>query len=291
MRMGHIHRPVYRISVADSRRAPTGKFIEHIGTYDPHLDKLGHKMLRLNVARAKYWIAHGAQPSSVVARLLSRFHLLPVPPQRQLALVDPLVFKVLAGEDVRPELFAQTRARQTAELNGNPAVLVHPVSLGNRRQKELTPERIEQVKRQSPWKLQTFPFDYNPTTKTMAAWNQARLFHQPDPLDGVIDLGGRHPDEIEFEAEQAEEEAEERKREAEEARLLEEEARQALAKSAKEAGRQEVDAEGADAQTATVDDASTPSEADLKSETAATTIDIEAESATTTPIDDASKKQ
>lgn len=46
MRMGNKHRPVYRISVADSRRVPTGKFIEHIGTYDPHLDKMGNKMVR-----------------------------------------------------------------------------------------------------------------------------------------------------------------------------------------------------------------------------------------------------
>lgn len=45
MRMGNIHKPVYRISVADSRRAPTGKFIEHIGTYNPHLDKMGNKMV------------------------------------------------------------------------------------------------------------------------------------------------------------------------------------------------------------------------------------------------------
>lgn len=116
----------------------------------------------------------GGQPSSIVARLLSRFHLLPVPPQRQLALVDPLVFKVLAGEDVRPELHAQgSLAQQVVD-----GVAIHPPTLGNRRQKELTPQRIEQLKKQAPWKLQSFPFDYQPTSSTMAAWKQARLFHQ-----------------------------------------------------------------------------------------------------------------
>lgn len=118
----------------------------------------------------------GCQPSPVVARLLSRFHLLPVPPQRQLALVDPLVLKALAGEDIRPELEAQGNMKHE-EING---VRVHPAALQNRRMKELTPKRIEQLKKQAPWKLQSFPFDYQPTQATMAAWKQARLFHKVD---------------------------------------------------------------------------------------------------------------
>jgi len=45
MRMGTTHNPVYRISVGDSRKAPTAKFIEHIGTYNPRPDKMGHKQV------------------------------------------------------------------------------------------------------------------------------------------------------------------------------------------------------------------------------------------------------
>lgn len=180
MRMGTTHRPIYRISVADSRRAPTGKFIEHIGTYDPHLDKMGNKMLRLNVARAKYWIAQGCQPSSVVARLLSRFHLLPLPPQRNTVVTGPLLHKVLAGEDVRP--YVPKPGEHPAEALKQP--MAHEQK-SNRWAKELTPERIEQVKQQAPWKLQAFPFQAAPTEATMQAWAQARQFHKHLPVVSV----------------------------------------------------------------------------------------------------------
>ena len=45
MRMGTTHHPVYRISIGDSRKRPTAKFIEHIGTYNPTPDKMGHKQV------------------------------------------------------------------------------------------------------------------------------------------------------------------------------------------------------------------------------------------------------
>jgi small subunit ribosomal protein S16 len=48
MRMGTTHHPVYRISIGDSRKRPTAKFIEHIGTYNPTPDKMGHKQVRPN---------------------------------------------------------------------------------------------------------------------------------------------------------------------------------------------------------------------------------------------------
>src|SRR3712207_1975892 len=72
--------------------------------------------LRLNVARAKYWLAMGCQPSSAIARLLSRFHLLPLPPQRIPVPTGPLLHRVLAGEDVREEVRkAQGLAEQKAD--------------------------------------------------------------------------------------------------------------------------------------------------------------------------------
>jgi len=119
MRMGTTHNPVYRISVGDSRKRPTAKFIEHIGTYNPKPDKMGHKQLRLNVARAKYWIAMGVQPSSMVARLLSRFHLLPVPPSRITVPTGTLLHRVLAGEDIRDVMqLREKQARHAASLTG-----------------------------------------------------------------------------------------------------------------------------------------------------------------------------
>ncbi len=49
----------------------------------------------------KYWIGVGAQPSEVVARLLSRFHLIPTAPSRINIPTSPLLHMVLAGQDVR----------------------------------------------------------------------------------------------------------------------------------------------------------------------------------------------
>lgn len=68
-RMGQIHAPFYRVIVADSRSPRNGRFIEEIGTYDPMAD--GEK-IKIDVERAKYWIANGAQPTDTVRGLLKK---------------------------------------------------------------------------------------------------------------------------------------------------------------------------------------------------------------------------
>ena len=66
-RMGQKKAPFYRIIVADSRSPRDGKFIEEIGTYDPNKNPSEFK---LNEELAKKWLANGAQPTEVVAKLL-----------------------------------------------------------------------------------------------------------------------------------------------------------------------------------------------------------------------------
>ena len=68
-RTGIKHSPCYRVSVADSRRAATGKSIEIIGHYHP-LDK--DKRLHLNTDRYDYWLQKGAQPSLTVKNLYKK---------------------------------------------------------------------------------------------------------------------------------------------------------------------------------------------------------------------------
>jgi small subunit ribosomal protein S16 len=68
-REGTTNRPYYKVVVADSRSPRDGKFIEIIGTYDPK--KPGHNTT-LQVERAEYWIARGAQPSDTVRSLLKK---------------------------------------------------------------------------------------------------------------------------------------------------------------------------------------------------------------------------
>ena len=68
-RMGAKKAPYYRIVVADSRSPRDGRFIEEIGMYDPMAD--GEK-IKVDMERAKYWIANGAQPTDTVRGLLKR---------------------------------------------------------------------------------------------------------------------------------------------------------------------------------------------------------------------------
>jgi len=68
-REGAKNRPYYKVVVADSRSPRDGKFIEIIGSYDPK--KPGHKST-LQIERAEYWIARGAQPSDTVRSLLKK---------------------------------------------------------------------------------------------------------------------------------------------------------------------------------------------------------------------------
>ena len=66
-RMGQKKAPFYRIIIADSRSPRDGKFIEEIGTYDPNKNPSEFKV---NEELAKKWLANGAQPTEVVAKIL-----------------------------------------------------------------------------------------------------------------------------------------------------------------------------------------------------------------------------
>ena len=68
-RMGAKKAPYYRVVVADSRCPRDGRFIEEIGTYDPMAD--GEK-IKVDLERAKYWIANGAQPTDTLRGLLNK---------------------------------------------------------------------------------------------------------------------------------------------------------------------------------------------------------------------------
>ena len=68
-RMGAKKAPYYRVIVADSRSPRDGRFIEELGTYDPMAEG---QNLKIDVERAKYWIANGAQPTDTVRGLLKK---------------------------------------------------------------------------------------------------------------------------------------------------------------------------------------------------------------------------
>lgn len=68
-RMGAKKRPSYRIVAADSRSPRDGRFIETIGLYDPLTEPA---TVRVDVERARHWLAVGAQPTETVRDLLRR---------------------------------------------------------------------------------------------------------------------------------------------------------------------------------------------------------------------------
>ena len=73
-RVGATKQPTYRVVVADSRAARDGQAIDTIGHYNPRTEPIE---LNIDEAKAKEWLAKGAQPSDTVARLFRRAGVLP----------------------------------------------------------------------------------------------------------------------------------------------------------------------------------------------------------------------
>jgi small subunit ribosomal protein S16 len=68
-RGGAKKRPFYHITVADSRNARDGRFIERVGFFNP-VARGQEERLRVNLERVEYWVGKGAQTSERVAQLL-----------------------------------------------------------------------------------------------------------------------------------------------------------------------------------------------------------------------------
>ena len=78
-RGGTKKRPVYKVVIADSRRARDGRFIEKVGFFNPLLPKDKKERVGLEAERIKYWLGQGAQPTTRVARILGENELMPMP--------------------------------------------------------------------------------------------------------------------------------------------------------------------------------------------------------------------
>ncbi|XOQ43952.1 MAG: 30S ribosomal protein S16 [Clostridium sp.] len=72
-RMGAKKAPFYRIVVADSRFPRDGRFIEEIGYYNPLEEP---SVVKVDVEKAKTWIANGAQPTDTVKALFKKHGVL-----------------------------------------------------------------------------------------------------------------------------------------------------------------------------------------------------------------------
>src|SRR5579872_1395192 len=70
-RGGTKKRPHYSIVIADSRSPRDGRFIEKIGFYNPLLPREHADRVKLDLEKAKAWLAKGATASDRVHRFLS----------------------------------------------------------------------------------------------------------------------------------------------------------------------------------------------------------------------------
>lgn len=68
-RGGSKKRPFYHLTVADSRNARNGRFIERVGFFNP-IARGQEERLRVDQERVSYWLGQGAQASERVAQLL-----------------------------------------------------------------------------------------------------------------------------------------------------------------------------------------------------------------------------
>ncbi|QFG03631.1 30S ribosomal protein S16 [Tepidiforma bonchosmolovskayae] len=61
--------PLYRVVVANSPDRRDGRFIETLGSYDPHQDP---PRVTIDADRAREWLSKGAQPSEAAEKILVR---------------------------------------------------------------------------------------------------------------------------------------------------------------------------------------------------------------------------
>ncbi|HXL99595.1 MAG TPA: 30S ribosomal protein S16 [Rhizomicrobium sp.] len=100
-RGGTKKRPHYNIVVADSHSPRDGRFIEKIGFHNPLLPKDHADRLKLDLDKAKAWLAKGATPSDRIHRFLA-----------DAGLLTPL--KKNNPEKAKPKKKAQERAAANA---------------------------------------------------------------------------------------------------------------------------------------------------------------------------------
>jgi small subunit ribosomal protein S16 len=71
-RGGSKKRPFYRLTVADSRNARDGRFIERVGFFNP-IARGQEERLHVALDRVDYWVGKGAQTSDRVAQLIKEY--------------------------------------------------------------------------------------------------------------------------------------------------------------------------------------------------------------------------
>jgi small subunit ribosomal protein S16 len=102
---GRKNRQTFRLVVTDIRNPRDGKYLETLGSYDPHSAKLN---LQLNTERLNYWLSKGAELSPSAEKLVKG--------------VAPEVIKALKSQQnaARVKQAAQRRRLKKADKKAAP---------------------------------------------------------------------------------------------------------------------------------------------------------------------------
>jgi small subunit ribosomal protein S16 len=119
-RAGTKKRPFYHIVIADSRSPRDGRFIERIGYYNPLMAKDNTDRLKLDLDKAKAWLAKGATPSDRILRFLDAAGVMKRPerknPERALPRAERKVLaETKAKEMAAIKAAAKAKAAAAAE--------------------------------------------------------------------------------------------------------------------------------------------------------------------------------
>ena len=68
-RVGAVHKPYYRVVVAETRSRRDGAPVELLGTYHPTIKG---KEINLKLDRIDYWLSKGAKPSDTLHSLIKK---------------------------------------------------------------------------------------------------------------------------------------------------------------------------------------------------------------------------
>lgn len=102
-RIGKKRHPFYRLVVADKPDRRDGRFIETLGSYDPHANP---PVVKVDGEKAKEWIGKGAQPSEAAEKILVRA-----------GVIEKKVVRVTAAPKAAAKAEAPaTKARAKAEV-------------------------------------------------------------------------------------------------------------------------------------------------------------------------------
>ena len=68
-RIGEKKKPFYRIVAIDSRAPRHGRYLENVGTYNPHTDP---STVTFKEDRLRHWLQRGARPTPIVKQLMKK---------------------------------------------------------------------------------------------------------------------------------------------------------------------------------------------------------------------------